>query len=101
MARKASTNSDSAHGLNDVLGLALMGFAVLLLAALLSYDRHDPAENVLPTNPSVRHWVGPFVAKLAYYWLGAVAAAPYEQAALVLLLELGCVSAPIPYPLER
>ena len=74
MARKASTDSDSAHGLNDVLGLALMGFAVLLLAALLSYDRNDIADNVLPTNPSVRELGWPFGAKLAYYWLRTVGA---------------------------
>jgi S-DNA-T family DNA segregation ATPase FtsK/SpoIIIE len=101
MARKASTNSDSAHGLNDVLGLALMGFAVLLLAALLSYDRNDIAENVLPTNPSVRNWVGPFGAKLAYYWLRTVGATAYEAPALLLLVGLGCFFNPFSYLRRR
>jgi S-DNA-T family DNA segregation ATPase FtsK/SpoIIIE len=101
MARKATTDSDAAHGLNDVLGLALMGFAVLLLAALLSYDRHDIAGNVFPTNPSVRNWVGPFGAKMAYYWLGAVGATAYEAPALLLLVGLGCFFTPFSYLRRR
>src|SRR5215469_15479144 len=101
MARKASTNSESAHGLNDVLGLALMGFAALLLAALLSYDRRDLAENALPTNASVHNWVGPFGAKMAYYWLLWVGAAAYEVPALLLLVGLGCFFAPFSYLRRR
>ncbi|HTL17699.1 MAG TPA: DNA translocase FtsK [Patescibacteria group bacterium] len=101
MARKASTNSDSAHPLNDVIGLALMGLAVLLLAALLSYDRHDLADNVLPTNPSVQNWVGPFGAKLAYYWLRTVGATAYEAPALLLLVGLGCFFTPFSYLRRR
>jgi S-DNA-T family DNA segregation ATPase FtsK/SpoIIIE len=101
MARKTSTSSESAHGLNDVLGLALMGLAVLLLAALLSYDRRDLAENALPTNPSVHNWVGPFGAKMAYYWLLWVGAAAYEVPALLLLVGLGCFFAPFSYLRRR
>jgi S-DNA-T family DNA segregation ATPase FtsK/SpoIIIE len=101
MARKASTNSESAHGLNDVLGLALMGFAALLLAALLSYDRRDLSENALPTNASVHNWVGPFGAKMAYYWLLWVGAAAYEVPALLLLIGLGCFFTPFSYLRRR
>jgi S-DNA-T family DNA segregation ATPase FtsK/SpoIIIE len=101
MARKASTNSEAAHGLNDVLGLVLMGFAVLLLAALLSYDRHDVADNALPTNPSIRNWVGPFGAKMAYYWLQWVGATAYEAPAFLLLIGLGCFFTPFSYLRRR
>ena len=101
MARKASTSSEPAHGLNDVLGLALMGLAVLLLAALLSYDRRDLAENALPTNPSAHNWVGPFGAKMAYYWLLWVGAAAYEVPALLLLVGLGCFFTPFSYLRRR
>src|SRR5579862_8260393 len=101
MARKSSTKSESAHGFNDVLGLALMGIAVLLLAALLSHDRRDVADNVLPTNPSVHNWVGPFGAKLAYYWFLAVGAAAYEAPALLLLVGLGCFFTPFSYLRRR
>jgi S-DNA-T family DNA segregation ATPase FtsK/SpoIIIE len=101
MARKASTNSESAHGFNDVLGLVLMGLSVLLLAALLSYDRRDVANNALPTNPSVHNWVGPFGAKMAYYWLLWVGAAAYEVPALLLLVGLGCFFSPFSYLRRR
>ena len=101
MARKASNGSEPVHGLNDVLGLGLMGFAVLLLAALLSYDRHDVADNVLPTNPSVHNWVGPFGAKMAYYWLAYVGATAYEAPALFLLVGLGCFFLPFSYLRRR
>ena len=101
MARKASTNSEPAHGLNDVLGLALMGFAVLLLAALLSYDRHDVADNALPTNASIHNWVGPFGARMAYYWLQWAGATAYEAPALLLFVGLGCFFAPFGYLRRR
>jgi DNA segregation ATPase FtsK/SpoIIIE, S-DNA-T family len=101
MARKASPNSEPAHGLNDVLGLALMGFAVLLLAALLSYDRHDLPDNALPTNPSIRNWVGPFGARMAYYWLRWVGATAFEAPALLLLVGLGCFFTPFSYLRRR
>jgi DNA segregation ATPase FtsK/SpoIIIE, S-DNA-T family len=101
MARKASTNTEPAHGVNDVLGLVLMGLAVLLLASLLSYDRHDVADNALPTNPSIHNWVGPFGAKMAYYWLRSVGATAYEAPALLLLIGLGCFFVPFSYLRRR
>ena len=101
MARKASTDSESAHGLNDVLGLLLMGFAALLLAALLSYDPRDVADNALPSNPLIHNWVGPFGAKLAFYWLRWVGATAYEAPALLLLVGLGCFFVPFAYLRRR
>ena len=40
MARKASAGTD-ARGFNDIIGIVLMGFAALLLVALISYDPRD------------------------------------------------------------
>ncbi len=88
MARKAS--SEQAHGFNDVIGIVLMGLAVFMLAALLSYDPRDVSANFQPPNPSVRNWIGPFGAWMAYYWLLWVGAAAYEIPALLLLVGLGC-----------
>ena len=90
MARKASGDTEGAHGFHDVIGLVLMALAVLLLASLLSYDPHDVSANIVPPNPSTRNWIGPFGAKLAYhsfFWAGAAA---YVLAALLLLVGLGC-----------
>ena len=47
MARKASANSESSHGFNDIIGIVLMGFGVLLLVALLSYHPRDVSANGL------------------------------------------------------
>jgi hypothetical protein len=66
MARKSSANSHPAHGFSDIIGIVLMGFALLLLVSLLSYYLRDVSANVLPTNPSVRNWVGPFGAWVVY-----------------------------------
>ena len=53
MARKASANSESSRGFNDIIGMVLMCFAVLLLAALLSYHPRDVSANAVPPNASV------------------------------------------------
>ena len=63
-----------------------MSFALLLLVALLSYHPLDVSANGLPTNPSVRNWIGPFGAWMAYYWLLWIGAAAYELPALACAL---------------
>ncbi len=90
MARKASANSESSHGFNDIIGIVLMGFGVLLLVALLSYHPRDVSANGLPTNPSVRNWIGPIGAWMGYFWFLLVGAAAYELPALLFFLGLGC-----------
>ncbi len=67
-----------------------MGFAVLLLAALLSYDPHDAGRHALPANPSTRNWIGPFGAWMADWWILCIGAAAYEVPPLLLLVGLGC-----------
>src|ERR1035438_2761122 len=90
MARKASAHSESSRGFNDIIGVVLMGFAVLLLVALFSYHPRDVSANILPTNPSVRNWIGPFGAWMAcgcFRWTGAAA---YVLPVLLFLVGLGC-----------
>jgi S-DNA-T family DNA segregation ATPase FtsK/SpoIIIE len=67
-----------------------MGFAMLLLVSLLSYHPNDVSRNAVPTNTSVRNWIGPFGAWMAYYWFLAVGAAAYELPAILVFLGLGC-----------
>ena len=90
MARKSSADSDSSRGFNDVIGIVLMGLSVLLLVALLSYHPRDVPPNSAPANASVRNWIGPFGAWMAYYAFLAVGAAAYELPALLFFLGLGC-----------
>ncbi len=89
MARKASAGTD-ARGFNDIIGIVLMGFAALLLVALISYDPRDVSANGLPTNPAVRNWIGPFGAWMGYAFFISVGAAAYELPALLFFLGLGC-----------
>src|ERR1051326_4366561 len=90
MARKASADSHSAHGFNDIIGIVLTGFSLFLLVALLSYHPRDVSANGLPTNPSVRNWIGPIGAWMAYFWFLVIGAAAYEMPALLFFLGLGC-----------
>src|SRR5262245_42528122 len=90
MARKTSANVESTHGFHDIIGILLIGFALLLLVALLSYDLRDIPANVQPTNPSPRNWIGPFGAWMAYYWFLWVGGAAYELPGLLIFLGMGC-----------
>ena len=90
MARKASANSESSRGFNDIIGVVLMCFAALLLASLLSYYPRDVSANAVPPNPSVRNWIGPFGAWLAYYWFFWVGATAYLFPVLFFAVGLGC-----------
>ncbi len=89
MGRKASANSGSSHGFSDVIGVVLMCFAALLLAALLSYHPRDVSANAVPPNLAVHNWIGPFGAWLAYYWFFWVGAAAYLFPVLFFAVGLG------------
>src|SRR5215467_6079355 len=91
MARKSSANTEpTTHGFNDVIGIVLMGFALLLLVALVSYQPGDISSNRLPPNPSVHNWIGPFGAWMGYCFFSVIGAAAYELPALLFLVGLGC-----------
>ena len=66
MARKASANSESSHGFNDIIGVALLAVALLLLVSQLSFDRYDLAINIDPPNKPAHNWIGPLGAQMAY-----------------------------------
>ncbi len=101
MARKASATSDSRTGFNDIIGIVLMGVAVLLLVALISYHPRDVSANGLPTNPAVRNWIGPFGAWMAYYCLLWVGAGAFIVPLLLLFLGLGHFFAAFSYLRRR
>ena len=76
MAKKATSDPSPMRGFNDIIGIVLMGSAVLLLIALLSYDAHDLAQNTTEINHPARNWIGPIGAHIAYYslwWVGVPA----------------------------
>jgi hypothetical protein len=76
MARKATADSESTHGFNDIIGLVLLVFALLLFFAQLSFDRYDLKAVKTPPNESVHNLIGPAGAHVAhafFFMLGAVA----------------------------
>src|SRR5208283_2039560 len=90
MARKASANSESSRGFYDIIGVVLMCFAALLLAALLSYHPRDVSANAVPPNPAVHNWIGPFGAWLAYGCFLTIGAAAFVLPVLLFFVGLGC-----------
>jgi S-DNA-T family DNA segregation ATPase FtsK/SpoIIIE len=64
MSRK--TGSDSHNGFNDVIGVALLAIALLLLVAQLSFDRYDLSFFRDPHNKPIHNWIGPLGAYLAW-----------------------------------
>ena len=90
MARKASAEAESSRGFYDIIGVVLMCFAVLLLAALLSYHPRDVSANAVPPNPSVHNWIGPFGAWLAYGCFLAIGASAFVLPVLLFFVGLGC-----------
>jgi S-DNA-T family DNA segregation ATPase FtsK/SpoIIIE len=68
MARKSGDAPNSNHGLNDVIGIALLAVALLLLVAQLSFDRYDLASVRIPPNKEIHNWVGTVGAHLAHWF---------------------------------
>src|SRR5689334_18903778 len=98
MAKKASPDSAPARGLHDVVGIVLMGCALLLLVALLSYNPTDVSANAVSTNHhAVSNWIGPFGAWMAYYWLFWVGVPAFLVPFIMVFVGLGCFFAPLAY----
>jgi len=64
MSRK--TGSGSNNGFGDVIGVALLAVALLLLVAQLSFDRYDLSFFRDPHNKPIHNWIGPLGAYLAW-----------------------------------
>ncbi len=67
MARKADDASKSNHGFNDVIGVALLALALLLLVAQFSFDRYDLKSVRVPANHEIHNWIGTIGAYLAWF----------------------------------
>ena len=64
MSRK--TVPDSKNGFGDVIGVALLALALLLLVAQCSFDRFDISFFGEPHNKPVHNWIGPLGSYLAW-----------------------------------
>jgi S-DNA-T family DNA segregation ATPase FtsK/SpoIIIE len=65
-AKESVENKSKARVWADFRGLLLIGLAVVLVAALASFDRHDLAQNTTEPNSPVHNLVGPVGAWIAY-----------------------------------
>ncbi|MDB6018717.1 MAG: spoIIIE [Pedosphaera sp.] len=90
MARKASPDSAPNRGFNDVIGIVLMGLALLLLVSLLSYNPLDTSDVVNPPNRPIHNWIGPFGAWMARKWLFWVGVSAYLLPFTLMFIGLGC-----------
>ncbi len=99
MSRKES--ADASHGLADVIGVALLAAALLLLVAQFSFDRYDLASVRVPPNDPSHNWIGPFGAHLAYGFFFAFGAGAYFLPVLLALGGLGCLIGSLSHLRER
>lgn len=77
MSRKNSENHAAYIGYNDIIGIALIAFGVLLMVAQWSYDSWDLKIIHDPPNEPPNNWIGPAGAHLSYYTFRAFGAAAY------------------------
>ena len=89
MARKATADSESPHGFNDIIGAVLMCFAALLLVALLSYQSAGRLRQRGAHQPVRAQLDRPFGAGMAYYCFFCLGAAAYFLPVLLFFLGLG------------
>jgi len=89
MARKASANSESSHGFGDIIGVALMALALLLMVAQLSFDRYDLASNRTPPNSPAHNWIGPLGAHMANYGFFIFGFGAYMLPLILIAFGLG------------
>ncbi|HEY2329543.1 MAG TPA: DNA translocase FtsK, partial [Verrucomicrobiae bacterium] len=67
MARKSGDNSNPKNGFNDVIGVALLALALLLLVAQLSFDHYDIFFLATKVNKPTHNWIGPLGAYLGWF----------------------------------
>src|ERR1043165_2812138 len=101
MARKTSAGSEPARGFNDVIGIVLMVLAVLLLVAVLSFDRYDLGINRDPPNKPAHNWIGPLGARMAHASFFLFGISGYMLPVLVAFIGLGCFLESLSYLKRR
>ena len=70
-------DSHPKNGFNDVIGIALLALALLLLVAQLSFDRNDISFLTTRLNKPIHNWIGLLGAWLAWGSFTVVGAAAY------------------------
>jgi S-DNA-T family DNA segregation ATPase FtsK/SpoIIIE len=101
MARKTATANEPHHGFNDIIGIVLMVLAVLLLAAVLSFDPSDLATHRNPPNRPEHNWIGPLGARMAEGAFFLFGITGYTLPVLLAFVGLGCFFQSLAYLRRR
>ncbi len=83
------SKSKAGRGWNDVLGIVLISAALLLFAALFSYEKGDLAANKVPPNLPAHNWIGSFGAWTANELFMGFGAAAYLSPVLLFGFGMG------------
>jgi S-DNA-T family DNA segregation ATPase FtsK/SpoIIIE len=98
MSRKTP---DSHHGLNDVIGIALLAAALLLLVAQFSFDRYDLSFVSTSAHHQTHNWIGSLGADVSYAFFFIFGIAAYILPFLLAAFGIGYVCNFLSYLRER
>jgi DNA segregation ATPase FtsK/SpoIIIE, S-DNA-T family len=99
MSRKAS--SDSANGFGDIIGVALLAVALLLLVAQLSFDRYDLSFIRNPPNHPIHNWGGTIGSHVAFGLFFVLGVGAYVVPVLLAAFGLAYLFGVLGYLRER
>jgi S-DNA-T family DNA segregation ATPase FtsK/SpoIIIE len=88
--RKDSERTPEHRGFNDIIGVVLLGIALLLFVAMSSFDRHDIGTNITSPNKPPHNAIGPAGAWIAHVFFLAFGAAAFVIPVLCLFFGIGC-----------
>jgi len=78
------------RGFNDIVGVVLLGIALLLFVAMSSFEPRDVIEIATDHNQTPHNWIGPAGAWLAHKFFQAFGAAAFVIPILCALFGIGC-----------
>jgi DNA segregation ATPase FtsK/SpoIIIE, S-DNA-T family len=88
--RTERTEKTEHRGFNDIVGVVLLGIALLLFVAMSSFERNDISANTTHPNASAHNLIGPAGAWIAHYFFQAFGAAAFVVPILCALFGVGC-----------
>ena len=101
MARKASAVSDSSRGFNDIVGIALLAAALLLLVSQWSFNSQDIAFLRVGPKQPVHNWIGPFGAYFAWWFFSLFGLAAYFMPVLLAVFGVAYLFGWLEYLVNR
>src|ERR1051325_2972979 len=99
MARR--TSADSSRGFDDIIGVVLLVFALLLLVSQWSFNWHDIGWLAKPASKPAHNWIGPLGAYLAWTGFLFFGIAGYVLPALCAIFGGAYLVGLLPYLRER